>query len=284
MDYGEFRKQYEEQHPASVPRLEFELNEYPAWAKWATAAAFIAVSTVSAVHTVPTVWSTIEVGEIITPFVRNMASIASLVGVELTILLSAFLMAKGQIIAYIVMVIASIVAIMANLYSSYKNLSDGGDEWAIAVSIVFGVGIPLIALFTGKMAMDIQRANRVQDGKARKMFKEASIAFDKEVERAWKAELKANPSRVSSVQLSNELSNGQSNASPAASLVGHTKVPDASRVVREYLSENPAALNLSPRQLAELLGVGKSTVNNVQREMREVVASNGHMNGNGTHE
>lgn len=47
----------------------------------------------------------------------------------------------------------------------------------------------------------------------------------------------------------------------------HQKLPDASKVVRDYLEANPEALHRPPRDLAVQLGVGKSTVNNVQREI-----------------
>jgi hypothetical protein len=186
MDYSDFRKQYIEQHPASVPIEEKELNEYPWWVKYATLATFIAVATVSAVHTIPTVWATIQVGSIITDDMRNGAALASFIGIEFTILLSAFLMAKGQFIAYTVMALASIVAIIANLYSSYKVLSSGGDSWAVVLSIVLGVSIPLIALFVGKQFMDIHRADRVQEARSKKAFQDRNKQFDRAIEKAWK--------------------------------------------------------------------------------------------------
>lgn len=278
--YQEFRRQYEEQNPASVPRMETEMHEYQAWTWWAVLVTFICAAMVSGIHTVPTVWKSIEIGEIITADMRNVVSFASLVTIELAILLSAYLMAKGVKLAYVVMGIASSVAVLANLYSVISALTAGGDAGALVVAIALGIGAPLIALFTGKMFVDIHRADRYQDAKSKKLYKDACIAWDKEIQKAWKTALKSMPAsnRVSNEpvsNLSNEVSNGQS----SGSLLGHSKVPDASKIVENYLLENPNSLSMSPRLLAGMLGVGKSTVNNVQREMREKLLSN----GNGVH-
>lgn len=283
--YAEFRRQVEEQRPASVPVYEVEMNEYQTWARWAVLLTFICAAMVSGVHTVPTVWKGIEVNEIITPDVRNIVSVASLFAIELAILLSAYLMAKGVKLAYAVMGVASTVAVMANLYSVISALAGGGDPGALIVAIVMGIGAPLIALFSGKMFVDIHRADRVQVARARKTYKEDCIAWDKEIEKLYKASLKASNSSgaASSVQPSN-VSNGHvqwTESAPAASSLGHSKVPDASKVVEKYLAENPDAITMSPRVLAGLLGVGKSTVNNVQRDMRDKTLTNGHSNGNG---
>lgn len=293
MDYMQFREQYERQHPASVPRLEAEINEYPGWTRWAVLAAFICAALVSGVHTVPTVWKSIEVGPIITSDIRNAVSLASLLAIELAILLSAYLMAKGVKLAYAVMVVASSVAIMANLYSvvtAFKKLANGPeativgtsatDEGSLVVAVVLGIGAPLIALFTGKMFVDIHRADRVQEARARKLFREASIAWDKEIERAWK---KHNPSNSSRVQSSNGQSNGQMTL-PTASSLGHTKVPDATERARAHFTEHPEDLNRKPRDLVNDIGVSKSTINNVQRELRGRLTSNGHHDSNGLEE
>lgn len=281
MEYYEFRQQYEQQHPASVPQMESEMNEYPGWVRPAVLTTFICAALVSGVHTVPTVWKSIEVGEIILPAVRNIISVASLVAVELAILLSAYLMARGVKLAYFVTFIASAVAVMANLYSVVTAFNTSDDKGALAVAVVLGIGAPLIALFTGKMFVDIHRADRKQDAQTRHAFREASVAWDKEIEKAYKAFLKSNS--VSNVQLSN-VSNGQSIGQPAASTLGHTKVQDASRIVEEYLSTHPEAMDYSPRTLGDLLGVGKSTVNNVQRRLREKVTMNGHYESEADHD
>lgn len=276
-DYLEFRKQYELQHPASIPVLEEEISEYPKWTRFAVLTAFVAAALVSGVHTVPTVWKSIEVGELITPAVRNMVSLSSLVAIELAILLSAYLMAKGVRLAYGVMAIASAVAIMANLYSVITAFQRGNDDGSLVVAVVLGIGAPLIALFMGKMFVDIHRSDRIQHSRAQKIYREACKAFDKEINNAWKSYQKTTkPSMSNRPDVSNGQNYGQ-NVTPSASILGHIKRPDASEIVLRYLQENPQELDTNARELAARLNVGKSTVNNVQRQLKGMTEpTNGH--------
>lgn len=253
MDYSEFRAQYEQQHPASIPALEYEVNEYAWWVRWLVLAAFICTALVSGVHTVPTVWKGIEVGELITPAIRNVVSLASLAAVELGILLSAYLMAKGVRLAYIVMAIASLIAVAANLYSVVNAFNAGGDPGALFVAAVLGIGAPLIALFTGKMFVDIHRADRIQDARARRAYREALVAWDARVEKAWKSYLRG--VRTPSEQVSDNRPTSDSQG-------------QAERV-RLYLTDNPDAVRLSVRDLSELLNVGRDTAHRVKREFSE---------------
>jgi hypothetical protein len=156
---------------------------------------------------------------------------------------------------------------MANLYSVIKAFNQGGDGGAILVAVVMGIGAPLIALFTGKMFVDIHRADRVQDVKSKRAYREACIAWDKEIERAYKAHLKASKRTEHPVQLDE---------------FGRQRgyVSHATEVVTKHLSDNPQDSTLSARKLAEKLNVSKSTVNSVQQQIK---SANGHRNGHGDH-
>lgn len=57
---------------------------------------------------------------------------------------------------------------------------------------------------------------------------------------------------------------------------GYEKDMSAPDKVRKHLEDNPQDADLSVRELGERLGVGKSTVHNVMKEMR-TVQSNGHL-------
>lgn len=65
-------------------------------------------------------------------------------------------------------------------------------------------------------------------------------------------------------------------ALPAKSTLGHSKVPDAAKKVREYYETHPTALKDNPKQVAKRLDVGKSTVYAIRKEMRDRIGSNGH--------
>lgn len=273
LDYLEFRSQYEIQHPASVPQMEYDVHEYQAWVRVAVLITFVCAAAVSGIHTVPTVWQSIEVNEIVTETMRTVVSYASLAAIELAILLSAYLMAKGVRLAYFVMFIASTVAVLANLYSVIRAFNAGGEIGALIVAIALGIGAPMIALFSGKMFVDIHRADRIQDARARKAFKEASVEWDKEIEKAYKAYLKgASKGRVSSAvdnRLSIQTDNRQSGA-------GYGRVSSAVDIALDYLQNNPEAANLSVRDLGTVAGVGKDSAAKARSQYLSE-------NGNGSH-
>lgn len=275
LSYEEFRAQYEKQHPASVPTLEYEIHEYPQWVRWAVLITFICAAMVSGIHTVPTVWQSIEVNNIINEAMRTWVSFASLFAIELAILLSAYLMAKGVKLAYFVMGIASLVAVLANLYSVSRALNTGEDIGALIVAVALGIGAPMIALFTGKMFVDIHRADRIQDAKAKKVYKEACIAWDKEIEKAFKGYQKdATKSRVSSAvdnRLSIQTDSRQSGA-------GFSRVSSAVDIALNYLQNNPSAVDLSVRDLGTVAGVGKDSA---AKARNLYLSENGHSNSNG---
>lgn len=264
MDYLEFRREYEVQHPASVPQLEVEMNEYPGWVRYAVLLTFISAAMVSGVHTVPTVWQGIPVGEIITSDVRNWAALASLLMVEFAILLSAYLMIKGQFLAYVIVTIASVVAIGANLYSVINTFNADGNLGVIIVAVIMGIGAPLIALFTGKMYVDIHRADRIQDSRSKKAYKEAGIKWDKEIERAYKQYKKEQAAQTNNLNQPTPRLSAQTNTD---------KQPKHAAL--EYLHNNPG--NYTVRSLAEAAGV----TNDAAHKALKMYSENGHSK-NGT--
>lgn len=52
-------------------------------------------------------------------------------------------------------------------------------------------------------------------------------------------------------------------------LLGHSKQPQASKIVRDYFQEHPEAIDGNPIEIAAALGVGKSTVYNVIKSMKQ---------------
>lgn len=286
MIYEEFRQQYEKQHPASVPVFETEVNEYPNWLKWAVLAMFVSASLVSGVHTVPTVWDTIEAVKV-APAVRDVIALASFFAVELAILLSAYLMVKGQrLFGTVILAVTFTVAMTANVQSVVKAFAANGDLWSTVVAVIMGIGAPLICLMAGKMFVNLHRADRVVDARARQRYRELCQSWDKEIEREWKRYQKdtSKSPAPSAVHLSNGLSIGQGwtvDTQPAASTIGHRKVPNASEIAREYFERHPDQLDTPARNLEPVIGVGKSTINNVQNELRGQLTFSTNGNGNG---
>jgi cation transport ATPase len=269
MDYIEFRKQYEEQHPASVPVEEIYIGEYPAWVTWAVGAMFVAAAFFSGIHTVPVAYRMIErfgVAE----WLRQAGGISAFLFIELAVLVSAYMLVKRRsVVMLIILLIAICVAMGANLYSvSEAFLPEQFDSFARMIAVMFGVVAPLMAALAGGVFVWLHHAERVAEARAKTAFKELKIAWDKEIERAHKRAYPAASRPVQSVSI------GQS----AVSSIGHKKVVDATVRAQQYLDAHPEDLNLSPRELARKIGVGKSTANNVQRWLRE---QKGYVNGHG---
>lgn len=281
MEYIEFRKQYEERHRASMPVMEEVISEYPGWLKWIVLIMFVSAALLSGVHTVPTVRAGIEQGGAISDTVRDAVSLLSFVAVELAIFVSAYMMTReDNRLAWITLILASAVAIVANLHSVSKALQSDGELGATIVGVILGICLPAIALAAGKMFVNMHRSDRVADARARKKYREECIAFDERVLSAYDEYTKKQHrrTRTAAVRSVSERTapDGQRGQSSG---YGHSRTTDAKDLVQKYLEDNPAAFELSVRALADELGVGKSTVAEVRRMMAAAESANGHHNG-----
>lgn len=286
-DYGEFRKQYEERHQASVPARKPIVNEYPSWLYWAVGGMFFSAAVLSGVHTVPTVFNTIEVNEIITPLVRSIASLLSFVAVELAIFISAYAAIRGsKVFVTIVLATSFIVAIVSNLQSVSRALSgSGAGVGTLVVIVALGVGMPLIALMAGKMFVDMHRANRTMALRTEHEYTEAWKAFEAEILSAYEAferkqdrrtgrTLDIHPVRADI----GRTDSGQGVQRPSG--FGYDRSSDAKDKVKTHLEDHPEDFQMSVRTLADKLGVGKSTVADVRKMLQPELSTN----GNGHHE
>lgn len=276
MNYEEFRQQYEAQHPSSVPVLRYELSTFPGWVRWAVMAMFMAAAIISGVHTVPTVYQTIEKDKV-APLVHDIAALSSFVAVELAILLSAYLLKRNAKLGWLLLITTSFVAGIANLQSSMTAMS-GKDTWTQVVAVSVGLAAPLIVLASGKLLVDIFNGERAVNSRADERFREESKLFDAEVLTAFE---KFSRSKRSSVQLPAVSAPSSAPMLPSASALsaadtrthghgqGYARAADAREQVRTYLRENPDAIRLSSRSLAEQLGVGKTIVAEELRVFRQ---------------
>lgn len=272
----EFRDFYKVQHPASVPTeaMYQEVSETPAWLPFAVLAMFISVSLLSGVHTVNTVYRLMETGNTLLPlWVYQWVSIGSFIGVELALMLSAYLIVREAVMGWIILTITFLVAMSANLYSVSRALVTASTG-ELLVAVIMGIGAPLMALMAGKMYVNMNRAERIATLRSRQRFQEAMVKFDKEVLDAFyklygKRKVPqisiSNPSN--GIPMENPMENERKYL-PANSTLGHKKQPNAAQIVESYLLEHPEALEINPVELAAMLGVGKSTVYNVLKNKR----------------
>lgn len=276
MDFKTFRQRYEERHPASVPVKEPELSPYPWWLQWAVLLMFVCSALLSGVHTVPVVRAGIPIT--IEPGIADVVSLTAFVSVELAILLSAYAMiGGGGLVVTLVLMLATGTALVANIYSVLKAYQDAqltsGDDGTLVVAIIVGIVAPGIAFLSGKLFVNMQRAARTVGQRTNAAYAEARRAWDTRINTAWEAYEKtaANSSRTgeNTQTVANVSPNGRSQPSPAE------------LQVVSFLRTNPDALQWSRQELANAVGVAKSTASNGARwaQMRPEL-----MNGKNHHE
>lgn len=261
MEYAEFRNQYEQQHPASVPRLEPEISPYPKWTQWGVFLMFLSAALLSGVHTIPVAYYGIPGGDVIGEETRRLAAHASFIAVELAILFSAFvlLVRASMRLAYIVIGVCFFIAMVANVTSISEIYQRGGDLniGGTVVSLAFGIGMPFIALMAGKLFVNIHNTERGLDKKSRDTYAEMQRRFDARILAAWTAYQKAQ----------NE----------AVKVVNHVQLTDkqpqkrASRQLEmalEWLEKNPGNLDTPSRDLVERVGVSHVTIYKAQQIMK----------------
>lgn len=279
--YQEFRKQYEQQHPASVPRRRKKIKrEYPLLIELSVLVMFVCAALLSGVHTVPTVYAGMEI-RVTSELVRQVVSLGSFVAIELAIFMSAYLLDKQRTIAWTVLIVTFLVATVSNVNSVSKALAQD-DTWARVITLALGVGAPFIALMSGKLYIVISESNRKHSEVSDAEFERVSIRFDASVLEAWEKQQQRTArlsGRVSAPRLPDRQDSGRTDRTADemadrrhATGQGYNKKPDARQVVRDYLAANPAQVTGNVRQIAEALNVGKSTVSEVQQEFRRTAS------------
>lgn len=283
LPYNEFRPKYDEQHQASIPVYVEPLSDNPRWMTWALLAMFICSALLSGVHTVPTAYNTID-SKFVAEWVRQPVALGVFIFIELGIFFTSYSMfKKWSWIALSILIFCILIAMVANLYSVYHALTTD-DLGAQIVGIMFGLAAPLIAMMTGKQYVNFQRADADAILQAKRLYQERKVRYDKAVETAYanyqkriqdeidrRLEIEREQIRIEKerqLQLAasavRPMSNGQ-----AGHGQGYERESKAAFIVREYLSNNPSDLSIPVRELAEKIGVGKSTVANVVRSIKQ---------------
>lgn len=295
--YDQFRREYERQHPASVPRKPKTAREYPRLLRFAVFLMFLCAALLSGAHTVPTIRRGLE--DTVAPSVADGIAVGSFFAIELAIFVSAYLRRHNPKLAYGIMGVTFTVALVANVVSTSRALSNTGDAGAGVVAFILGVGVPLIALASGEMFVHMNESGRTEDADSDRRYREEQIAWDERVNAEWQKYQQRLERKQAQIPLSTPiptLSNGNSigrsmetggaNSIPSDSTLGHRKAPDARTKVEAYFQARPDEVDtVKPLELAARLEVGKSTVYKVIGELQAARAeaaaippiySNGH--------
>lgn len=265
MDHNEFRKFYEETHPASIPKLKAELSIYPGWLQWVVLLMFVCAALLSGIHTIPTVRGGMSLDEWGWEIV-NVVSFGAFVAVELVFLVAAYaLMRKFSWLAVLALAAAFTVAMVANLQQNLEAYR-ASDPGTITVAVTLGIGAPLIAFLGGKMFVDIHKARRSLGGEAQKRLDKEEKDWDATIHREWKKHQKES-SKVSPVrEISPDFMNVHEKPTSPKQRV---KLHEVAREVHENGDHE-----LSATELMEKYGISLGGTTKV----REIVKS---MNGHG---
>lgn len=185
MNYQEFRSDYEMRHRASVPTKPKTVNDYPRWLGFVALVMFIAVSIVSGVHTVSTMRHTMEASKVVAEAAKDIASLAAFFGFEVALFVSVFgwLRRDNRWVAYLATAVVFAVIVLANIQDVARAAGDSLLDGVMVLGL--GVGTPLVALFSGKLFVDIYRRGLVTGDANDKKYLAACKRWDKEIDRAW---------------------------------------------------------------------------------------------------
>lgn len=265
-EYQEFRRRYEARHPASVPKRRRIASDFPRWLQTATFIMFLCSALLSGVHTVPVVRAGIPGS--VPPLIADVVSGTAFVSVEIAILLSSYAMiGGGGIFVGGVLALATLTALTANIYSvvrAYQMTAGEGETGTLVVAIIIGIVAPGIAFLSGRMYVNMSRSDRRAQERVDAEYTRAAQEWDARIEREW--------TRYAGDVRPDVQSDGDRTGRRTLSV-------NAAAVVREHLQDHPEDLSMSVRDLAQKLGVGKSTVSVVRTEFGGVRQGN----NNGTH-
>lgn len=187
LSYQDFRRQYEEQHPASIPVDEVYIGEYPWWVTWVVAAMFVAAAFFSGLHTIPIAYTAIDHFKV-SEFLRQVGGISAFVFIEAGVLISAYMLVKRwSWFMFAILLITIVVAMGANLYSVATALSTNAetDIFTKTLTVLFGLVAPVVAALSGGVYVWLHQSDRVADARSKTRYREACVAWDKEIKRAY---------------------------------------------------------------------------------------------------
>lgn len=275
LSFEEHKEDWLIKHPASIPVEETEDSPFPKWLRYATLMMFLAAALLSAVHTIPVVYGGIPSNSIISPEVRTMAANASIVAFELGILLSAFLMITKSSMGLAWLLLGTMFAgtIVANVQSISQTSGEG--LGSSLVTLIFGGGIPIIALAAGKLFVNIYTTERTLKKRSKEQYREDMKTLDATINQAYvKYQKQHDPSR--NFMKSDEAQ--QVHETSRSPVKPRVKIHE----IAEIIFENGDG-KMSANEMMDKYGISLGSTTKI-REMLKDRNANGFANGHGLHQ
>jgi hypothetical protein len=141
------------------------------------------------------------------------------------------------------------------------------------ITIGLSFGTPLVALLSGKLFVDIYRANRLIHIKAQEEYTQAMKQWDSVINGAWtKYQKETDNRRVSSAVDKQRTDVNDLSVYSTDRQTDNRRVSSAVDIALDYLKDNPDTANLTVRELGDLIGVGKDSA----AKARKIFSENGH--------
>ena len=180
------------------------------------------------------------------------------------------LLNRGVKLAFVVAVAANIHAVLHDRGLITSNVVN------LVIVLMMGISAPTLAFISGDIAgleymRAVQRHRKIDDQNQILMQE-----WQDELNRSWaaaqrnwgvKVSIESFQPRSNGIPLENPMEY-ETKTLPSRSTLGHSKQPQAAKIVRDYLQENPQAIEMNPLELAALLNVGKSTVYSVIKSVK----------------
>lgn len=279
LSFEDFRQDWILKHPASIPVEQVDDSPYPRWLKTATLLMFLSAAMLSAVHTIPVIFETIPNNDVVSIETRTIAANASIAAFELGILLSAFLMIvkSSERLAWVLLGMMFVGTVVANIVSISK--AGDGTLGASIVTLIFGGGVPIIALAAGKLFVNIHNSERIGKKRGREEHREALKQLDTTINQAYSKYAKEVQKVVHSMNSVNERPAPFIRATNSSN--GYSKLMNSRQIISEFFRQHPDYKNMTLDELNAAIEretgtrVGRTSIHNVRKEWEEQRSVNG---------
>lgn len=167
------------------------------------------------------------------------------------------------------LVLTFLIGVAANIDATLKAHSIVIDSAILSViNLAVAVSAPALAFISSDVLAIELMATDIQRREAMRQYDERCLDWQDGLNRSWNGQQKNWGVRIEVPSLSNGIPLESNGNVPSKSTLGHTKKPDATKRVMDYLADNPDAIHQNPLEIASLLEVGKSTVYAVFKEVK----------------
>jgi hypothetical protein len=182
-------------------------------------------------------------------------------------------------------VVPFLVMAAANISHEFAlNAQDLPEFINTGIILAISLSAPFMGYISGEVFAMFEVIDRVDQEKHDLAYTQQVETWEEKCRAAWGrskgdygGKIKIEPVPVPSIPFSNGNSNGMNGMEslenvqvlPSKSSIGHTKQPQATQIVKDYFVANPDALNGNALEIARELGVGKSTVYTIMKELRQ---------------